>query len=70
MLTTPNLLGCYNMKYMVTLFPAGFHSWPGIFYAYVYFVNLHKIRRTFLYNIPYCNLDTNGYNNKREEEMK
>ena len=21
-------------------------------------------------NIPYCNLDANGYNNKREEEIK
>ena len=35
-----------------------------------YFVNLYKISRTFLRNIPYCNLDINGYNNKREEEIK
>ena len=34
------------------------------------FINLHKNINTYLCNIPYCNLDTNGYNNKREEEIK
>ena len=42
---------------------------PAIIYYNIYniqFVNLHKISRAFLCNIPYCNLESNGYNNKRK----
>lgn len=45
---------------------------PAIIY-YIYknirFVNLYKISRAFLCNIPTCNLAINCYNNKRKEDI-
>lgn len=48
-----------------------FFSCAIIYYNNIYnirFVNLNKISRTFLCNIPACNLVINCYNNKRKED--